>query len=143
MDRVFNFAAGPSTMPEEVLRTAAQEMLCFGSSGMSVMEMSHRSGMYIEIFDEACALVRELMQLPENYEVLWLQGGATGQFASIPLNLLGEGMSADYIDSGNFAHGAFVEAGKYGSVRCVASSWEENYRFIPKWNAADFDPNAA
>ncbi|MBQ3574036.1 MAG: aminotransferase class V-fold PLP-dependent enzyme, partial [Clostridia bacterium] len=108
MDRVFNFAAGPSTMPEEVLRTAAQEMLCFGKSGMSVMEMSHRSGMYIEIFDECCALVRELMQLPDNYEVLWLQGGATGQFASIPLNLLSENGSADYIDSGNFAHGAFV-----------------------------------
>lgn len=143
MDRVFNFAAGPSTMPEEVLRTAAQEMLCYGSSGMSVMEMSHRSGMYIEIFDEACALVRELMQLPENYEVLWLQGGATGQFASIPLNLLGEGMSADYIDSGNFAHGAYVEAQKYGKVCCVASSREENYRHIPRWNTADFDPNAA
>ena len=143
MDRVFNFAAGPSTMPEEVLRTAAQEMLCYGSSGMSVMEMSHRSGMYTEIFDETVALVRELMQLPENYEVLWLQGGATGQFAAIPMNLLGDGQSADYIDSGNFAHGALVEAQKYGSVRCVASSREENYRRIPEWNAADFDPSAA
>ena len=142
MDRVFNFAAGPSTMPEEVLRTAAQEMLCYGSSGMSVMEMSHRSGMYTEIFDETVALVRELMCLPENYEVLWLQGGATGQFASIPLNLMREGGSADYIDSGNFAHGALVEAQKYGSVRCVASSREENYRRIPAWNEADFDPNA-
>ena len=142
MDRVFNFAAGPSTMPEEALRTAAQEMLCYGSSGMSVMEMSHRSGMYTEIFDECVSLVRELMQLPENYEVLWLQGGATGQFAAIPMNLLREGGSADYIDSGNFAHGALVEAQKYGNVRVVASSREENYCRIPQWNTADFDPNA-
>ena len=142
MDRVFNFAAGPSTMPEEALRTAAQEMLCYGSSGMSVMEMSHRSGMYTEIFDECVSLVRELMQLPENYEVLWLQGGATGQFAAIPMNLLREGGSADYIDSGNFAHGALVEAQKYGNVRVVASSREENYCRIPRWNTADFDPSA-
>ncbi len=142
MDRVYNFAAGPSTMPEEALRTAAQEMLCYGSSGMSVMEMSHRSKMYTDIFDEAVALVRELMRVPEDYEVLWLQGGATGQFAAIPLNLLSDGGSADYIDSGNFAHGAMVEAKKYGSVRCVASSREENYRRIPDWSKADFDPNA-
>ncbi len=142
MNRVFNFAAGPSTMPEEALQTAAREMLCYGESGMSVMEMSHRSKMYIEIFDETVALLRELMNLPENYEVLFLQGGATGQFAAIPLNLLREGGSADYIDSGNFAHGALVEAQKYGSVRCVASSREENYRRIPQWNEADFDPNA-
>ena len=142
MDRVFNFAAGPSTMPEEVLQTAAREMLCYADTGMSVMEMSHRSKMYTEIFDETVALVRDLMHLLENYEVLWLQGGATGQFASIPLNLMRAGGSADYIDSGNFAHGALVEAQKYGSVRCVASSREENYCRIPRWNEADFDPNA-
>ena len=142
MDRVFNFAAGPSTMPEEALRTAAQEMLCYGSSGMSVMEMSHRSKMYSEIFDETVALTRELMHIPENYSVLWLQGGATGQFAAIPMNLLGEDGSADYIDSGNFAHIAMNEAKKYGRVRCVASSREENYRRIPEWQQADFDPDA-
>jgi len=143
MDRVFNFAAGPSTMPEWALNTAAQEMLNWNNSGMSVMEMSHRSKMYIEIFDETVALVRDLMHLPENYEVLFLQGGATGQFAAIPMNLLGEGSSADYIDSGNFAHGAMVEAGKYGSVRCVASSRDENYVRIPQWNTADFNPEAS
>ena len=140
MNRVYNFAAGPSTMPQEALETAAREMLCYGSTGMSVMEMSHRSKMYLEIYAETEALIRDLMHIPEDYAVMFLQGGATGQFAAIPLNLLSR--SADYIDSGNFAHGAWVEAQKYGSVRCVASSREENYVRIPKWNAADFDPNA-
>ena len=142
MDRVFNFAAGPSAMPAEALETAAREMLCYGESGMSVMEMSHRSKAYQDIFDGTVALVRELMNVPEDYEVLLLQGGATGQFAAIPMNLMGEGDSADYIDSGNFAHIAMNEAQKYGGVRCVASSREENYRRIPDWTQADFDPNA-
>ena len=142
MDRVFNFAAGPSTMPVWALETAAQEMLNWNHSGMSVMEMSHRSKMYTDIFDESVALVRDLMQVPDNYEVLFLQGGATGQFAAIPLNLLRENGSADYIDSGNFAHGAMEEARKYGDIRCVASSREENYVRIPRWNRADFNPNA-
>ena len=140
MNRVYNFAAGPSMMPEEALQTAAREMLDYRGTGMSVMEMSHRSAMYQEIFDETEALVRELMGVPENYSVLFLQGGATGQFAAIPLNLLSR--SADYIDSGNFAHGALTEAQKYGAVRCVASSRDENYVSIPAWNPADFDPAA-
>ena len=142
MERVFNFAAGPSAMPLEALETAAREMLCYGASGMSVMEMSHRSRAYQDIFDETVALVRELMNVPEDYEVLLLQGGATGQFAAIPMNLMGEGDSADYIDSGNFAHIAMNEAKKYGRVRCAASSREENYRRIPEWKQADFDPDA-
>ncbi len=140
MNRVYNFAAGPSMMPEEALQTAAREMLDYHGTGMSVMEMSHRSAMYQKIFDETEALVRELMGVPENYSVLFLQGGATGQFAAIPLNLLSR--SADYIDSGNFAHGALTEAQKYGAVRCVASSRDENYVSIPAWNPADFDPEA-
>ena len=140
MNRVYNFAAGPSMMPEEALQTAAREMLDYRGTGMSVMEMSHRSAMYQEIFDETEALVRELMGVPENYSVLFLQGGATGQFAAIPLNLLSR--SADYIDSGNFAHGALIEAQKYGAVRCVASSRDENYVSIPAWNPAGFDPEA-
>lgn len=140
MNRVYNFAAGPSMMPEEALQIAAREMLDYRGTGMSVMEMSHRSAMYQEIFDETEALVRELMGVPENYSVLFLQGGATGQFAAIPLNLLSR--SADYIDSGNFAHGALTEAQKYGAVRCVASSRDENYVSIPAWNPADFDPEA-
>ena len=142
MDRVYNFAAGPSTMPLEALETAAREMCCYGSTGMSVMEMSHRSKMYLPIYEETVALVRELMGVPDNYSVLLLQGGATAQFAAIPMNLMTGSGSADYIDSGNFAHGAMVEAGKYGKVRCVASSREENYTHIPRWNEADFDPQA-
>ena len=141
MDRVYNFAAGPSAMPEEALATAAREMLCYGSTGMSVMEMSHRSKMYLEIYNQTVALVRELMHIPDAYAVLSLQGGATAQFAAIPLNLMRKG-SADYIDSGNFAHGALTEAQKYGSVRIVASSREDNYVRIPEWNRADFDPEA-
>ena len=141
MDRVYNFAAGPSAMPEEALATAAREMLCYGSTGMSVMEMSHRSKMYLEIYNQTVALVRELMHIPDEYAVLFLQGGATAQFAAIPLNLMRKG-SADYIDSGNFAHGALAEAQKYGSVRIVASSREDNYVRIPEWNRADFDPEA-
>lgn len=140
MNRIYNFAAGPSAMPVEALETAAREMLCYGASGMSVMEMSHRSKAYQEIFDETESLIRELMHVPENYAVLFLQGGATGQFAAVALNLLST--SADYIDSGNFAYGAYVEAQKYGAARCVASSREENYARIPEWNAADFDPKA-
>ena len=140
MNRVYNFAAGPSTMPVEALETAASEMLNYRGTGMSVMEMSHRSKAYQAIIDEVETLVRELMNVPDNYRVLFLQGGATGQFAAIPMNLLRR--SADYIDSGNFAHGAYVEAQKYGTVRCVASSRDDNYRYIPKWDAAAFDPDA-
>ena len=140
MNRVYNFAAGPSAMPAEALETAAREMLNYNNTGMSVMEMSHRSGMYLEIFNETESLVRELMHIPEDYAVLFLQGGATGQFAAIPLNLLASG--ADYIDSGNFAHGAYVEAQKYGPVHCVASSRDDNYTHIPEWNAAEFNPAA-
>ena len=142
MNRVYNFAAGPSMMPEEALRTAAAEMLDYKGTGMSVMEMSHRSKAYQDIFDETEALLRELMHIPEDYSVLFLQGGATGQFAAIPLNLLTECGSADYVDSGNFAHGALVEAKKYGDVRCVASSREENYVRIPELDPASFNPNA-
>ena len=141
MDRVYNFAAGPSAMPEEALATAAREMLCYGSTGMSVMEMSHRSKMYLEIYNQTVALVCDLMHIPDEYAVLFLQGGATAQFAAIPLNLMRRG-SADYIDSGNFAHGALAEAQKYGAVRVVASSREDHYVRIPAWNSADFDPAA-
>ena len=140
MERVYNFAAGPSAMPVRALEEAQRDMLNYKGTGMSVMEMSHRSKMYQAIFDETEALVRELMHIPENYSVMFLQGGATGQFAAIPLNLLKR--SADYIDSGNFAHGALVEAQKYGTVRTVASSRDDNYVRIPAWKQEDFDPCA-
>ena len=142
MNRVYNFAAGPSTMPAEALETAAREMLCYGNSGMSVMEMSHRSKMYTEIYDETEAILRDLMHIPQEYAVLFLQGGATQQFAAIPMNLLSGSGRADYVDSGNFAHGAMVEARKYGQARCVASSEADHYAYIPQLNPQDFDPEA-
>ena len=110
MNRVYNFAAGPSMLPEEALEQAAREMLSYGNTGMSVMEMSHRSKGYIEIYDHTVSLLRELMGISDDYEVLMLQGGATGQFAGVAMNLLKT--KADYVDSGNFAHGALVEAQK-------------------------------
>ena len=140
MSRVYNFAAGPAMMPEEALERAAAEMLSYKGTGMSVMEMSHRSAMYQEIFDHTVNLLRELMEIPDEYEVLLLQGGATGQFAAVPMNLLKTG--ADYVDSGNFAHGAFVEAQKYGNARVIASSREESYARVPDVDAGAIDLDA-
>ena len=140
MSRVYNFAAGPAMMPEEALERAAAEMLSYKGTGMSVMEMSHRSSAYQEIFDHTVNLLRELMEIPDEYEVLLLQGGATGQFDAVPMNLLKTG--ADYVDSGNFAHGAFVEAQKYGNARVIASSREESYARVPDVDAGAIDPDA-
>lgn len=142
MRRVYNFAPGPATMPEEVLLKAAEEMPIFGDTGMSVMEMSHRSGMYLDIFRETEALVRELMNISDDYAVLFLQGGAMGQFSGVPMNLMGLSGKADYVDSGNFAHSAMVEAKKYGKVNCVASSEGEKYARIPELDKSKFDPEA-
>ena len=140
MSRVYNFAPGPAMLPEEVLRTAADEMLDFGGTGMSVMEMSHRAKGYQAIFDEAAALIRELMGVPDNYTVLLLQGGATGQFAAVPMNLLQR--SADYVDCGNFAHSAMITAQKYGAVRCAGSSREGGYTRVPDPDSLQLDPGA-
>lgn len=131
MERVYNFSAGPSAMPLEALETAAREMTCYKDTGVSVMEMSHRSKMYIEIFDETVSLIRELMDIPDEYLVLMLQGGATAQFSAVPMNLLSESGVALYVDSGSFAHGALIEAQKYGRVEAVASSREDGYRCVP------------
>ncbi len=141
MNRAYNFAAGPSMLPLSALTTAAEEMTNFRGSGMSVMEMSHRSKIYLEIFDETVALLRELMAIPDDYEVLLLQGGATGQFAAVPLNLTVRG-SADYVDSGNFAAGAAKEAAKYTNVNVVASSKADNYTYIPAIDPAKLNPQA-
>lgn len=140
MQRVFNFAAGPAVMPEEALRRASEEMLCYRGTGMSVMEMSHRSTVYQEIFDHTVSLLRELMDIPSEYEVLLLQGGATGQFAAVPLNLL-SGVAC-YVDSGHFAHSAWVQAQKYGDARCAASTREESYRRVPRKDEVRCDPQA-
>ena len=140
MDRVFNFAAGPAVMPEEALRRAASEMLNYKNTGMSVMEMSHRSAAYQEIFDHTADRLRQLMDIPADYEVLLLQGGATGQFAAVAMNLLSG--FASYVDSGHFAHSAWTEARKYGDARCAASTREEAYRRVPANAEIAVDPAA-
>ena len=118
MNRVYNFAPGPSMLATEVLEKVQKDLLCYGSTGMSVMEMSHRSKMYLEIFEKTVADLRGVMGVPEGYKVMFLQGGATAMFSAVPLNLM-QGGKADYIDSGNFAHNALVEAQKYGEFwRC-------------------------
>ena len=138
-ERVYNFSAGPAMIAESVLKKAADELVCYPGRGMSVMEMSHRSGMYIEIFDRTKALLKELMNVPDDYEILFLQGGATLQFSAVPLNLLSTG-KADYVDSGNFAHLAAEEAKKYADVHIAASSREDTYTYVP--DTFDWRPDA-
>ena len=132
MNRVYNFAPGPSMLATEVLEKVQKDLLCYGSTGMSVMEMSHRSKMYLEIFEKTVADLRNVMGVPEGYKVMFLQGGATAMFSAVPLNLM-QGGKADYIDSGNFAHNALVEAQKYGEVNVAGSSREDNYTYIPDY----------
>ena len=141
MERVYNFSPGPSMLAEPVLEQAQKDMMCYGTSGMSVMEMSHRSKMYIDIYDRAVADLRELMAIPDDYEVLFLQGGATQQFSAVPLNLMVKG-KADYVDSGNFAHLAAEEGKRYGEIHVVASSREDTYTYVPDLTNAPFDPDA-
>ena len=122
MERVFNFSAGPSMLPLPVLEKAAAELVNYGDTGMSVMEMSHRSPAYEAIIADAEAKLRTLMNIPNNYKVLFLQGGASTQFASIPYNLLTKSGKADYVVTGQFSKKAYSEAKKYGDIRLVASS---------------------
>ncbi len=142
MSRVYNFSAGPSMLPEEVLKTAAAEMMEYGESGQSVMEMSHRSKEYQVIIDTAEADLREIMNIPDNYDVLFLQGGASTQFAMVPMNLMTKNGKADYIVTGQWANKAYKEAARYGAAREVASSKDKTFSYIPKTTAADFDPDA-
>ena len=130
MARVYNFAAGPATLPEEVLAEAAEEMLDYRGTGMSVMEMSHRSKAFKTIIEEAEADLRELIGIPDTYEVLFLQGGASQQFAAVPMNLMKTG-KADYIVSGNWSKKAYQEAKMYGEAVCLADSKDGNYSYIP------------
>lgn len=130
MGRVYNFSAGPAVLPESVLKEAAEEMMDYRGCGMSVMEMSHRSKMFDTIIKEAEADLRELMNIPDNYKVLFLQGGASLQFAMIPMNLMKNGV-ADYIVTGNWAKKAYQEAGKYGKANKIASSEDETFTYIP------------
>ncbi len=130
MSRVYNFSAGPAVLPEEVLREAAAEMLDYNGTGMSVMEMSHRSKAFQEIIATAEADIRELMNIPDNYKVMFLQGGAHQQFAMVPMNLMKNGV-ADYIVTGQWAKKAAKEAEKYGKVNVVASSADQTFSYIP------------
>ena len=130
MARVFNFSAGPSVLPEVVLKQAAEEMMDYKGSGMSVMEMSHRSKVYDNIIKEAEQDLRDLMNIPDNYKVLFLQGGASQQFAAVPMNLMKNGV-ADYIITGQWAKKAYQEAKKYGKANAVASSEDKTFSYIP------------
>ncbi len=141
MGRVYNFSAGPAVLPEEVLKEAAAEMLDYNGSGMSVMEMSHRSKVYDDIIKTAEADLRELMGIPENYEVLFLQGGAWTQFSAIPMNLMKNGV-ADYIVTGQWAKKAWQEAQKYGKAVKVASSEDETFSYIPDCSDLPIDDDA-
>ena len=130
MSRVYNFSAGPAVLPEEVLAEAAAEMMDYKGTGMSVMEMSHRSKAYQAIIDEAEADLRDLMNIPDNYKVLFMQGGASQQFAMIPMNLMKNGV-ADYIITGQWAKKAYQEAQMYGKANAVASSADKTFSYIP------------
>lgn len=141
MSRVYNFSAGPAVLPEEVLKEAAEEMLDYRGCGMSVMEMSHRSGMFETIINEAEEDLRDLLQIPENYKVLFLQGGASQQFAMIPMNLM-KNKVADYIVTGQWAKKAAKEAEKYGEVHVVASSEDKTFSYIPDCSDLEISEDA-
>ncbi|HOA85335.1 MAG TPA: 3-phosphoserine/phosphohydroxythreonine transaminase [Bacillota bacterium] len=143
MNRVYNFSAGPSMLPLPVLEKAAAELVCYGNAGMSVMEMSHRSPEYEAIIVEAENLLRQLMNIPDNYKVLFLQGGASTQFAAVPLNLIGRSGKADYIISGQFSNKAYQEALKYGDIAVAASSKADNFTYVPKVDRSAFRPDAS
>lgn len=141
MKRVYNFSPGPAMLPLAVLEKAQSQMLDYEGSGMSPMEMSHRSKAYISIIEAAEANLRKLMEIPDNYKVLFMQGGATMQFSAVPMNLKKNG-KADYIVSGNFANNAYKEGARFLDARIVASSKDQNYSCIPAFSKADFDPEA-
>ena len=141
MARIYNFSAGPAVLPEEVLAEAAAEMLDYQGTGMSVMEMSHRSKTYQKIIDDAEADLRDLMKIPKNYKVLFLQGGASLQFAMIPMNLMKNGV-ADYIITGQWAKKAYEEAQKYGKANAIASSADKTFSYIPDCSDLPVSGNA-
>jgi phosphoserine aminotransferase len=142
MSRVYNFSAGPAMLPEEVLKTAADQMLDYNGTGESVMEMSHRSKEYQAIIDECEALFREIMNIPDNYKVLFLQGGASSQFAMIPLNLMNKNKKADFVLTGQWATKAYKEASRYGDCKAVASSKDKTFSYIPELDKNEFRPDA-
>ncbi len=142
-ERIYNFSAGPSMLPEPVLKKAAGEMLNFGGSGMSVMEMSHRSKAYQEIFDETKALLKKALSVPDTHEVIFMQGGATGQFAAVAMNLMGRTGKADYAVTGNFSNLAAKEAKKYGQVHIACDTSDKGHTVIPSQAELDLTPGAS
>ncbi len=141
-DRVYNFSAGPSVLPLEVLEKVQKDLLNYEGSGQSVMEMSHRSAVYQKIIDDAEADLRELMGIPDNYKVLFVQGGGTMQFAMVPLNLLRNSKKADYVLTGTWAKKAYKEACKYGDIRVIASSEDDKFTWVPKIKKEDIREDA-
>jgi phosphoserine aminotransferase len=141
-ERVFNFSAGPSMLPLEVMELAAEQLTNYNGCGMSVMEMSHRSKEFEAIITTAESNLREIMNIPDNYKVLFLQGGATLQFSMVPINLLRNSKKADYILTGSWAKKAAAEAKKFGQVNIIASSEESNFTYIPEVKKEDFTPDA-
>ena len=143
MSRLFNFCAGPAALPEAVLSQAQSELLDWRSKGLSVMEMSHRSAEFVEIAETAEADLRELMNISDDYAVLFLQGGATQQFSAAPLNLLGDKTTANYVNTGQWSKKAIKEAKRYCDVNVVASSEDNNFASIPAFDTWNIDENAA
>lgn len=141
MSRVYNFSAGPAVLPEEVLKEAQEEMMDYRGCGMSVMEMSHRSQMFQDIIDEAEADLRDLMNIPDNYKVLFVQGGGALQFSAVPMNLMKNGV-ADYIVTGQWAKKAYLEAQKYGKAVKIASSEDKTFTYIPDCSDLPIDDDA-
>jgi len=143
MSRKFNFSAGPAALPDEVLQQARDELLDWHGQGLSIMEMSHRSEAFVSVATQAEQDLRDLMAIPDNYRVLFLQGGATSQFAMVPLNLLGDKGRADYVNTGIWSKKAIQEAGRYGEVRIAASTEAANFTRAPSQHELDLDPAAA
>ncbi len=142
MSRVYNFSAGPATLPLEVLEKAQKDLVDYKGTGMSVMEMSHRSSDYLTIFNGAKDNLKKLMLVPDSHEILFLHGGASGQFAMVPLNLFSKSKKADYINTGVWSKKAIAEAKRFGSVNVVASSEDKTFSYIPKVTREMFDPQA-
>ena len=142
-ERVYNFSAGPSMLPLEVLERAGSEITNYEGSGMSVMEMSHRSKVFQKIFDDTQAKFRRLFHVPDGYHILFLQGGASTQFAAAPMNLIGATGKADYAVTGNFSNIAYKEAKKYGAIHLAASSEDRNHTYIPAQDQLELDPEAS
>ena len=142
-ERIYNFSAGPSMLPEPVLKQASAELLNYGGTGTSVMEMSHRSKDFLAIFEETKALLKEVMAVPDSHEILFLPGGATLQFSMIPMNLIGTSGKADYAVTGNFSNLAMKEAKKYGDIHVAANSADKNHTYIPGQGDLNLRPDAA